>query len=297
LAPVLDYHLHLLRHGEDRGFRADDVREYARRAAAAGLTEIAVTEHLYRFEETQRMLGEWWHDEPDPVLREAIARYFEEEVVRGSLDDYAAAVAEAAADPGDGAAVRLGLEVDWFPGRMEEVAGLLGGYPFDVLLGSVHWLGAWGFDQIDDPVVMAEWSRRHPDDVWGLYTDAVEGLAQSGACDVLAHLDLVKVTGVRPDDPAPYHERMTKAAVAGGLSVEISSAGWRKPVGEEYPAPPLLESLHEAGVGVTFASDAHDASLVADRMADVARLARAAGYETLTGFTARRARPVPMGGG
>ena len=41
---------------------------------------------------------------------------------------------------------------------MDQVAGLLAGYPFDVLLGSVHWLGAWRFDDLDDPVSMAEWS-------------------------------------------------------------------------------------------------------------------------------------------
>ena len=40
---------------------------------------------------------------------------------------------------------------------MDEVAALLAGYPFDVLLGSVHWLGAWRFDVLDDPLVMAEW--------------------------------------------------------------------------------------------------------------------------------------------
>ena len=32
---------------------------------------------------------------------------------------------------------------------MDEVAGLLAGYPFDVLLGSVHWLGAWRFDVLE----------------------------------------------------------------------------------------------------------------------------------------------------
>ena len=45
----------------------------------------------------------------------------------------------------------LGLEVDYYRGRMDEVADLLAGYPFDVLLGSVHWVGAWRFDDLDDP--------------------------------------------------------------------------------------------------------------------------------------------------
>ena len=76
---------------------------------------------------------------------------------------------------------------------MDEVAALLAGYPFDVLLGSVHWLGAWRFDVLDDAPTLAEWDARDVDRVWDDYTRAMEELAASGTCDVLAHPDLVKV--------------------------------------------------------------------------------------------------------
>ena len=189
---MLDYHLHLLAHGQDGPFTADAARDYAARAGAAGIEEVAITEHLFRFREAETALGPWWDDEPDRALRDQTLRYWREHATR-DLDQYVSAVLEAAADPaGPGSArIRLGLEVDWYPERMDAVAELLAGYPFDVLLGSVHWLGGWGFDQYDDPIVAAAWAASDIDDVWERYVRGVEEMAATAACDVLAHVDLV----------------------------------------------------------------------------------------------------------
>jgi len=174
------------------------------------------------------------------------------------------------------------------------VGELLDGYPFDVLLGSVHWLGAWGFDNYDHPAFAAEWDARAVDDVWEAYTGALEELAASGACDVLAHPDLCKIVGRRPVVPDEFHARMAEAAASAGLAAEVSSAGWRKPVGEAYPAPDLLRRFRAAGVPVTSASDAHVLDRVAERRVDLAALLHAAGYDELTAFERRVPRPVPL---
>ena len=167
---------------------------------------------------------------------------------------------------------------------MDEVADLLDGYPFDVLLGSVHWLGTWRFDVLDDPLVMAEWDVRDIDAVWDDYTRAMEELGASGVCDVFAHPDLVKIAGRVPAVPDEFYDRIAEAAAASGMAAEVSSAGWRKPVGEEYPAPPLLRRFVARGVPLTTASDAHALPDVADRTDDLrALLARR------PGFTAPRA--------
>ena len=75
----------------------------------------------------------------------------------------------------------LGLEVDYYRGRMDDVAALLAGYPFDVLLGSVHWLGTWRFDDLDDAVSMAQWSTRDVDAAWGDYVDGHRGAGRHRA--------------------------------------------------------------------------------------------------------------------
>jgi histidinol-phosphatase (PHP family) len=289
---VLDYHLHLWPHPQrETPLSVDEIAAYCARAAAAGVTEIALTEHLFRFVEADALLGRWWRDqEPSARLGASMADYVEHHA-HARLDDY---VETAQAAQAAGLPVVVGLEVDFHRGRMGEVADLLAGYPFDVLLGSVHWLGAWRFDDLDDPEQMAEWGARAVDRCWDEYTEAMEELAASATCDVLAHPDLVKVTGRRPGAPEEWWDRLAEAARAHGLAAEVSSAGWRKPAAEQYPAWPLLERFVAAGVPLTTASDAHQLDRVADRADDLRALLDRAGVGTLQAFRRRRPHPVPV---
>ncbi len=291
MARVLDYHLHLWPHGRsDTTPNVEQVAAYCDRAAAAGAGEIALTEHLFRFAQADAVLAGFWEDDPNPALRGAMAAYWCEHA-RADLDAYVETILDAKAA---GLPVVLGLEVDHYTGRMDKVAALLDGYPFDVLLGSVHWLGAWGFDNYEDPVVAAEWDDRSTEEVWAMYVDALDELAGSGACDVLAHLDLIKVTGRRPSSIQEHHARMAEVVSKSGLAMEVSSAGWRKPVAEPYPAPDLLERLHAAGVAITTASDAHTLADVGAGLAELRPLVAHAGYRSLVAYRGREPYPVPL---
>jgi histidinol-phosphatase (PHP family) len=289
---VLDYHLHLWEHGpRPLDATLEQVAAYCDRAQAEGVTQVALTEHLYRFRQADVVGERWWEeDEPDPVLREAMAAWWGVER-GGDLDRY---VEVALAAKAEGLPVVMGLEVDHFAGRMDRVAGLLAGYPFDVLLGSVHWLGGWGFDIPVVPAFADEWNHRTVEAVWDRYTRAIEELAASGTCDVLAHPDLCKVFGHVPEVPDEFYDRMAEAAASAGMAAEVSSAGWRKPIGEAYPALPLLQRFHARGVPITTASDAHRLSDVADRRADVRVLVESAGYDTLRAYDARVPRDVAL---
>ena len=291
---MLDYHLHLWPHSEhETPLRLEQLAEYCARAQAAGVTELAVTEHLFRFRQADALLGGFWHDGRVPAaLAESMAGYWKFHATA----DLEAYVECALAAKEAGLPIVIGLEVDYYEGRMDTVADLLAGYPFDVLLGSVHWVGGWRFDDLDDPVSMAEWSARQVDACWEAYTEALEELAASGACDVLAHPDLIKVAGYVPAAPAEWWDRIAEAAVASGMAAEVSSAGWRKPVGEQYPALGLLERFVARGVPLTTASDAHRLEHVADRADDLRAVLGAAGAGVLQGYRARLAYPVPVTG-
>ncbi len=288
---MLDYHLHLWPHSQgDAQTTVEQVAAYCELAAFRGITEIAVTEHLFRFTQAKDRLGGFWDGLPGDALRPGMAAYWDHHA-RVDLDDYVGVVEEVKAA---GLPVVLGLEVDYYQDRMDDVADLLDGYPFDVLLGSVHWLGTWRFDVLSDPLVVAEWDHRVIDEVWDEYTRALEELAASGVCDVLAHPDLVKITGRVPDVPDEFYDRITEAALRSGMAAELSSAGWRKPVGEEYPAPPLFRRFVDQGVPLTTASDAHTLPDVAERADDLRELLAAAGVDTLRGFRQRMPLDVPV---
>ncbi len=288
---MLDYHLHLWPHSQsDAETTVEQVASYCAHAVEAGVTEIAVTEHLFRFTQAKDLLGGFWNDLPGESLRPGMAAYWDHHA-RVDLDAYVEVVRAVKAE---GLPVVLGLEVDYYEGRMDQVARLLADYPFDVLLGSVHWLGAWRFDVLNDPQVLAEWEVRDIDAVWDEYTRAMEELGASGVCDVFAHPDLVKIAGLVPAVPDEFYDRIAEAAVRSGMAAELSSAGWRKPVGEEYPAPPLLKRFVERGVPLTTASDAHALPDVADRADDLRVLLAGAGISRLQGYRGRRPYEVPV---
>jgi histidinol-phosphatase (PHP family) len=191
--------------------------------------------------------------------------------------------------------VLLGLEMDWLAGRADDLRRFLAPYDWDIVLGSVHWIGAFGFDHLSDPLVVAEWERRDIDDIFADYAALLRDLAASGLCDVLAHPDLPKLAGHRPTSFTPLHDAIIDSARDANCAVELNSNGYRR-TGEPYPALPVLERAHGAGLSITLASDAHAPERVGQRFDDIAAFAALAGYREFVSFEARQriAHPLPV---
>jgi histidinol-phosphatase (PHP family) len=290
--PVIDYHVHLWRHGPGRSPQAtvEQLAEYCEHASGLGVTELAVTEHSSRFVQFDELLRGWWEDDPSPERRAGMTKRWDEEQ-GADLDQY---VRTALAAKAAGLPVVVGLEVDYYEGRMDQVSTLLRGYPFDVLLGSVHWIGAWMFNALSWAAARDEWSSRGVDGVWDSYTRSVEELAATRAVDVLAHPDLAKVAGHMPQVPAEFHDRIAEAARSSGVAAELNSSGWNRPCAEAYPAPELLMRFHQLGVPITTASDGHHLGDVSWRVADLAEMARDAGYQEVSAFRDRTRVALPL---
>jgi histidinol-phosphatase (PHP family) len=288
----VDSHVHIQPHGEKPLMTRERLERYVEAGRAAGVERIAFTEHLFRFHEALALLRDWWDDDGDPVLAAATHKYLEDEV-SGSIAEYVRLIDEAKAD---GLPVLLGLEMDWVPGREKELRAFLAPYDWDIVLGSVHWIGAWGFDSASIPVFAAEWERRDTDAVFADYAGLLRDLAASNLCDVLAHPDLPKLMGHRPQHITPLHAAIIEAAADGGCAVEINSNGYNKPVAQAYPDADVLVRAHAAGLAVTLASDAHQPERVGERFDDLAALARDAGYEQFASFESRRMalHPLPV---
>jgi hypothetical protein len=109
----------------------------------------------------------------------------------------------------------------------------------------VHWLGTWQLDDIDNEVNMHQWVVRDVDQCWKNYGRALDELCATHAVDVLAHPDLIKVAGYIASNPAEVWDAMADSAARVDISMECSSAGWKKPVGEQYPAEGFLDRLVE----------------------------------------------------
>ncbi len=256
---IVDYHMHLRDSGERIDHTVEAIERFVETAAARGVDEIGFTEHVYYFRQTR------------PVWD---LTYQTERCVY-DLDAYVAAVVQA---KHRGLPVKLGLEVDYVGARQDELAAALEPYPWDYLLGSVHWLDGLAIDQ--EPGI---WAGATVDEVWRRYFVALAELAASGHVDVLAHPDLAKIFGRRPER-IEYPE-------LGTIALEISTAGLHKQVGEVYPDAAMLAPRPP----ITLASDAHAPQNVGRDFDRALGLARAAGYETVTVFDGRRGRQEPLG--
>ena len=268
---IVDYHLHLRDEEERIEHTVEAARPFVEVARARGVDEIGFTEHVYYFRQTRAL----W----------SVAYQVERCVY--DLDVYVDAVLGAKAE---GLPVKLGLEVDHVPGREEDMRALFAPYPWDFVLGSVHFIDGHG---VDGPPRLVD--ELGVEEAWERYFAALRDAAGCGLFDVLAHPDLVKIFGHRSQEAVRHYEQTAAAIADAGVAVEISSAGLRKPVGELYPDPRFLAACRDRGVPVTLASDGHVPALVGCDFDRSLELARAAGYDTITVFDAREARQEPLG--
>lgn len=257
-------------HGGARSFGW--IGRYVQQAKARAIGEIAITEHVHRFTVVRD-----WHDHP----------WWRGEATE-DLSEHCAAVLHAREA---GFPVLLGIEMDWLPNRVDGIRALLDEYPFDVVLGSVHWLDTLGIDDPGDPAA----AHLGDDTVWERYLGEWVRAAQSRLYDVMAHPDLPKVFGARlPDRLRDRIDEAIAAAAESGVAMECSSAGLRKPVEEMYPDPDWLAPMRERGIPVTLASDAHTPEDVGRDYPTLVAAVRSAGYTTITRFSERIARQEPI---
>jgi histidinol-phosphatase (PHP family) len=291
---VGDYHVHIHPHRETAGappkgeFPADYIDRYVEVALSRGATEVGFVEHLYRCVESRPVLGEWWKKDPHPHLVAEMDQIMADEVDM-SLDRYVDAILAAKQR---GLPVKLGLEVDYEPGTVARVTDFIAPYPWDYLIASVHWIGAFWFLRPSGP---AEFERRGVRRAFEEYFELATAMAESGMADSLGHVDVIKVAGMIPDGSLNYlWEPTVEATARSGMAVEISSQGLLRAVQEIYPAPEFLRLFNQAGVPITLGSDAHTPDESAFGYSDIVAEARRAGYSDYLRFDQRRRILTPL---
>jgi histidinol-phosphatase (PHP family) len=274
---LTDYHVHLRTDEPEntaaRFFTAANAERYREAATERGIAELGVAEHIYRFTAAMEI---WQH----PFWRQ---------YARDDLDDYCGFVREETD-------LRLGIEMDFVPASEDRIANVLDGRDWDYVVGSVHFLRDYSLDTEDYSIWGAGESA---DRIWRRYFETVAQSALSGLYDIIGHPDLVKVWGSAtpvPDrDPRYFYEPAVEAFAEAGVAVELSTAGWRKPVGEQYPAVPFLEMLVDAGCPLALSSDAHAPDQLGFEYERAVELLESLGVREIAVFEGRRRRMEPIG--
>lgn len=265
---LADYHTHTpwCRHA------TGSPEAYVDAAVAAGLVELGISDHAPQLPEP---FDDW------RMMWDELPAYF----------DW---IERARTHAGGRIEIRAGLECDWLPGCegwIEELAQL---YPWDYLIGSVHYLGDWDFDH---PKWLGRWAQEDLDTLWGRYWATYADLARSGCFEILGHADLVKKFAYRPEGSLDgYYELAISAIAESGAAIELNTAGWHKPCAEAYPSSGFLRMAAMAGVPLVISSDAHAPDEVARDFGRAVEMAQEAGFRETVRFHRRERtfHPLPM---
>jgi histidinol-phosphatase (PHP family) len=226
---MIDYHLH----GNFCGHATGELEEYVQVAIAKELKEIGFSAHLPKVVD------------PDPyhaMLEEALPRYVS--LVDSLRRTYQGRLT-----------IKLGIEADYFAGYEEETKRLIDAYPFDYVLGSVHFLGDWHFTS---RVGLPRYETEDPAEVFPRYYELLKSMIRTGLFDVAAHADAIRRKRFQPPPSlGEEYGEVARLLKRRGMSIEVSTAGLRRGAGALYPTEELLRSCAEAGVPITLGSDAH----------------------------------------
>lgn len=192
--------------------------------------------------------------------------------------------------------VLFGMELDWFPSERAFMEAAVAAYPFDYIIGGIHFLGSWGFDFTQD-----DW-KISPQQCYTRYENyfrTLADMARSGLVDIAAHPDIIKLYSVdvfhqwlaMPESLALIADALT-AIRDNGVAMEISSAGLRKPCNEIYPHPAIMKLASDLGVKISFGSDAHCPNTPAYAFDQLEAYARSYGYTSSVIFENRKPREI-----
>lgn len=262
---MLDYHMHtpLCKHA------TGEPEEYARRAVERGIEEIGFSDH-------SPMPPSY-----DPDWRMTIAQY-------GEYVDLVQRCRRAFPK----LSIKLGLEADFHPGTEPFVQEILTRYAFDYVIGSVHYLGSWGFD---NPALVHLYDGKDVYELYRQYYELIVGLAGTRLFDIVGHPDVIKKFGHRPEKDYAAMERTALEAVAkAGMALDVNTSGLRRPAKEIYPSLRILKAAREMGIGITFGSDAHEPKLVGESFPEAIALVKSAGYTEFRRYTKRAYDLLPL---
>jgi len=252
---LVDYHTHLLGHQHRKG-SADDIREFLSQAVTKDISEIAFTDH------------DRYHEDFNFEIITKVAQEFSELEVRTSV------------------------EMDYRPGKEEEIKEFLEGLDLDFAIGSVHEIGGWPFDH---PDYIEEFDNWEIDELYSRYFEIINKSAESGLFEVIGHIDLIKLFGHRPQKDVVELITPTLELIAEkDLVIEVNSNGMNKEVEEFYPSYSILEKAYQLGVKVTMSSDAHRAERVGEYLDEIREMLLNIGYREIAVFKDRERRMVRL---
>ncbi|MGF7048403.1 histidinol-phosphatase (PHP family) [Paenibacillus sp. DS2015] len=248
-----------------------------------GIQKFGIVDHLYRFKEFRGYYEKYIVMDDSRLGK--LQRHWFDGVQMCSIEDYLQVVRSM---QDKGFPVAVGVEADYFPGGEEELKGLLEQYELDYVIGSVHFIDGWGFD---NPEVQDIFETKNLVELYRYLFEHVKGAANSGLFDIIAHLDNLKVFNYRPEEQEllEMYDDVAATLKKANVASEINTGlAYRYPVKEMCPSPTFLSKLYEHGVPITLSSDSHYPDDIGTLLDEAATLAKQTGYKEIVYFEKRQ---------
>ncbi|KAB7705308.1 histidinol phosphate phosphatase domain-containing protein [Bacillus aerolatus] len=231
---------------------------YLKKAKQIGLKEVGVVDHLYRFKETKHYFEKALNlDSTDSIG--VLQSYWLQNVMTEKMDEFVDAITAAKKRwEKEGVSLKLGIEADYFVGQEPELEALLQGKPWDYVIGSVHFVDGWGFD---NPQTASRFEKLDLEELYTRFYKTVEKMIRSNMFDFVAHLDNLKVFDFKVNDESfnqKWYERIADALKETNTATEVNAGlYYRYPVKEMCPSVDFLTTIVGKGVPITLSSDSH----------------------------------------
>ncbi len=267
---LVDYHTHHNRCGHAEG----TLEQYIQQAIKLGYDQIGLSDHMPLIHVKPE---EYYPEMAMPA--DELPKYVEEclalkEKYRDQID------------------VKVGLEADYIEGYEEEIERYVTQYPWDYVIGSVHFLGEW---DVTDYRQVHNWEGKDILEVYKQYYDAVQKAARTGFYDYIGHVDVIKRFGYAPKEDVWDLERETLDVIkAHDGAIELNASGLRMPAKEMFPSRRMLEYCLQQQIPLTVGSDAHQPERVGQYLDQARALLREIGFTELAVFDRRRRMMVPF---
>jgi len=252
------------------------LREMLEAAVAAGYTVFGVSEHAPRSQERFVYPGE----------RE---KGFDVKRLGEDFEAYAETVFRLAEEFEDRLTVLRGFEAEVVPAETyrDQMLALRKLYGFDYMVGSVHYVCQISIDFSSEEHERAAQAAGGYEASAKRYYDDVAAMIEALRPEVVGHLDLIKLYASDPtvlDAPSVRQAagRALEAAREYRAILDLNTAGYRKGLGEPYPAPWLVRRAAEMGVGFCFGDDSHSPAQVGSGLDDARAYLRANDVREIT---------------
>ncbi len=193
--------------------------------------------------------------------------------------------------------MRLGIEVDLYPGVAEDLPESFHNTDFDLIVGSVHLIDHKALSLQEEAL---EIFKKYTIEELGLsyYTLIMDSL-DTGLYDVVGHMDIYRRYGEAYYGEEihelwkPHISELTDKMKAQGVGFEVNTSSWRKGLPEPMPSEALSKALIGRGIEtVTVGSDAHHPTEVGSGVARAQAMLMHSGLKAISTFDHRRPRSL-----